>query len=97
MGGIGQQAGQYGLNALINTLGAGAQQQQLAQQPYDFGYQQFQQSMQYPYQQATYMSSLLSGLPLQAARYTPESSGLSGAIQGGLAGIGLYNAMTQGK
>lgn len=96
MGGIGQQAGQYGLSALTGMLGAGTQQQQLAQQPFDFGYQQFQQSMQYPYQQGTYMSSLLSGLPLQAARYTPESSGLLGAIQSGLASIGLYNAVTQG-
>lgn len=85
--------GQFGtqLQGLQALLGAGATQQQLAQQPLDFGYQQYQQSLQYPYQQATFMQSLLSGLPLQATPYNAGQSGITSALQGGLAGLGLYN------
>lgn len=89
MGGLGQQAGQYGLNALTGILGAGGVQQGFAQQPFDFGYQQFQQSQQYPFQQATYMQSLLGGLPLQATSYSPEGSALGGGLQGLALGAAL--------
>jgi hypothetical protein len=74
-------------------LSAGATQQQFAQQPLDFGYQQFQESMKYPYQQATFMQSLLQGLPLQARPYDSGQSGLASALQGGLSGLALYNAL----
>lgn len=92
-------SGQYGAQlAGINALlGAGATQQQLAQQPLDFGYQQYQQSLQYPYQQATFMQSLLQGLPLQAAPYSSGATGFGSALQGGLAGLGMYNALFGGK
>lgn len=89
MSGIGAQAGQFGLSGLAGMLGAGGQQQTLAQQPFDFGYQQFQQSQQYPFQQATYMQSLLGGLPLQAAPYNPGTSGFGGALQGLALGAAL--------
>jgi hypothetical protein len=95
MSGIGAQAGNYGLQGLQGLLNAGATQQQLAQQPYDFGYQQWQQSQQYPFQQATYMQSLLGGLPLQAAKYDSGTSGIAGAAQGALTGLGIYNMMNQ--
>lgn len=71
----------------------GATQQQLNQQPLDFGYQQFQESMKYPYQQATYMQSLMQGLPLQARPYETGQSGLSSALFGGLSGLALYDAL----
>lgn len=95
-GGLGslatQQAGAQ--NQLYNTmLSAGGQQQQLMQQPLDFGYQQFQESMKYPYQQATYMQSLLQGLPLTARPYDQGQSGLTSALQGGLSGLALYQAL----
>ena len=85
--------GQYGagLQGLQALLGAGATQQQFAQQPLDFGYQQYQQSLQYPYQQATFMQSLLGGLPLQAPAYNTGQTGLAAALQGGLSGLALYN------
>lgn len=91
LGQLGQ--GQFGtqLQGLQALLGAGATQQQLAQQPLDFGYQQYQQSLQYPYQQATFMQSLLGGLPLQATPYNAGQSGLASALQGGLSGLALYN------
>lgn len=85
----------YGLKSLGQQLSAGETQRQIAQQPLDFGYQQFQESVRFPYQQATYMQSLLGGLPLAAAPYqaNPGQSGMFSALQGGLAGLGLYNAL----
>ena len=96
MSGIGAQAGNYGLQGLQGLLAAGGIQQQLAQQPYDFGYQQWQQSQQYPYQQATYMQSLLGGLPLQAASYNPGTSAFGNALAGTATGLGIYGLLNQG-
>lgn len=93
LGQLGAQQGQFGLDALKTMLGAGQTQQQLAQQPYDFGYQQWQESMQYPYQQATFMSRLLGGLPLSAAPYSTGTSGLNSAIQGLLLGSALIGGL----
>lgn len=83
----------YGLRSLADQLAAGATQREIAQQPLDFGYQQFQESMKYPYQQATYMQSLLQGLPLQANKYTPEQSALTAAMQGGLGLLALMGGL----
>lgn len=96
MSGIGAQAGQYGLGSLQGMLAAGGTQQQLAQQPYDFGYQQWQQSQQYPFQQATYMQSLLGGLPLGAAPYNSGTSGFGNALAGAATGLGIYGLLNQG-
>lgn len=93
MSGIGTQAGNYGLGALSGMLGAGGVQQGFAQQPLDFGYQQFQESIKYPFQQVSYMQSLLPGMPLQANPYNSGQSGFGTALQGGLFGLGLYNAL----
>jgi hypothetical protein len=49
--------------------------------------------MKYPYQQATFMQSLLQGLPLQARPYDAGQSGLSSALSGGLSGLALYNLL----
>lgn len=95
LGGLGTQ--QYGqqLQGLQALLSAGATQQQLAQQPLDFAYQQFQESMKYPYQQATFMQSLLQGMPLQARAYNEGQSGLAAALQGGLSGLALYQMLNK--
>jgi hypothetical protein len=86
---------QYGtqLQGLESLLRAGATQQQLAQQPLDFGYQQFQESMKYPMQQAQFMQSLAQGLPLQARPYNEGDSGISSALSGGLSGLALFRAL----
>lgn len=96
LGGLGAQQYQTQLGGLQALLGAGGIQQQLAQQPLDFGYQQWQESMKYPFQQASYMQSLLQGLPLGARPYETGVSGLASAMQGGLSGLMLYNLL-QGK
>jgi len=93
LGGLGTQQFGSQLQGLQALLSAGATQQQFAQQPLDFGYQQFQESMKYPYQQATFMQSLLQGLPLQARPYDSGQSGLAAALSGGLSGLALYNAL----
>lgn len=89
-----QFGAKYGLEGLSKQLAAGETQRQIAQQPLDFGYQQFQESVRFPYQQATFMQSLLGGLPLQAAPYQANQgqSGMFSGLQGALAGLALYNA-----
>lgn len=96
LGSLGTQQYNQQLQGLQALLGAGGIQQQLAQQPLDFGYQQWQESMRYPMQQATYMQSLLQGLPLQARGFEEGTSGLTAALQGGLSGLALYQALLGG-
>ena len=91
LGNLGTAQQQAGIAGLQAQLGAGETQRQIAQSPLDFAYQQFQESMKYPYQQTSYMQSLLQGLPLQARPYESGQSGLAAALQGGLSGLALYN------
>ncbi len=86
-----EQQAQTGLANL--QLNAGEIQQKQAQAPLDFGYQQWQESLKQPYQQASYMQSLLQGLPLQARAYDSGQSGMGSALSGGLAGLSLYNLL----
>ena len=95
LGSLGTQQQQAGIAGLREQLSAGATQQQQAQSPLDFAYQQFQESMKYPYQQTTYMQSLLQGLPLQARAYDEGQSGLGSMLQGGLSGLALYNMLNK--
>lgn len=74
-------------------LGAGQTQRGLRQDDLDFAYQQWQESMKWPYQQATFMQSLLQGLPLQARSYESGQSALAAALQGGLSGLALYRLL----
>ena len=93
LGSLGTQQGNSQTNILQNQLAGGSTQNQLGQQPLDFGYQQFQDSTKYPQQQASYMQSLLQGLPLQAQQYNTGQSSSAAALQGILGGLfagGLY-------
>jgi hypothetical protein len=93
----GEQAQQYGakfgLDALQQQMAAGEKERAIAQQPLDFGYQQFQESLKYPYQQATYMQSLLQGLPLEAPKYSEGDSLMGALTQGGIGGLALYQLL----
>jgi hypothetical protein len=98
LGTLGQQQFGSQLQGLQGLLAAGGTQRQIAQQPLDFGYQQFQESLQYPYKQATFMKSLLEGMPVGAAPYRPATEGagvFDSALQGGLSGLALYNLFNQ--
>jgi hypothetical protein len=93
LAGLGQT--QYGtqLQGLESLLRAGATQRDIAQQPLDFGYQQFQESLKYPMQQAQFMQSLAQGLPLQARPYNEGDSGVQSALGGGLNALALFKAL----
>ena len=98
LGSLGTQQQQAGIAGLREQLSAGATQQQQAQSPLDFAYQQFQESMKYPYQQATYMQSLLQGLPpaaIAARPYEDGQSALGTLLSGGLSGLALYNMLNK--
>lgn len=98
LGSLGTQQQQAGIAGLREQLSAGATQQQQAQSPLDFAYQQFQESMKYPYQQATYMQSLLQGLPpaaIAARPYEDGQSALGTMLSGGLSGLALYNMLNK--
>ena len=71
------QLGQFGQthfgqqkDVLQGQLSAGAQQQGLEQQRLAQAYQDFQAQRQYPYQQLSFMSDMLRGLPLSQERRT---------------------------
>jgi hypothetical protein len=95
LGNLGTAQQQAGISGLREQLAAGATQQQQAQNPLDFAYQQFQESMKYPYQQATFQQSLLQGLPLEARPYDEGQGILGSLMQGGLSGLALYNLLNK--
>lgn len=82
--------GLQGLNALLQ---AGGTQQQLNQQPYDFSFQQWQDAQKFPYQNLSFMSSMLQGMPLQAPRYDSGASPFTDAMMGGIGGLALYQSL----
>lgn len=77
---------------LNQQLGAGATQQAFNQQPLDFGYQQWQQSQQFPYQQLQFQQGLLQGLPL-SVQSQPQSNAL---LEGLMGAGGIYNLLFGG-
>jgi hypothetical protein len=89
-----EQQAQTGLANL--QLSAGEIQQRQTQNPLDFGYQQWQESLKHPYQQASYMQSLLQGMPVQARAYDSGQSGSAGALQGGISALALYQMLMEG-
>lgn len=90
-----QFGAKQGLEALQQQMEAAKYERGVAQQPLDFAYEQFKESQQYPYQQATFLSSLLQGMPVRANpyQYTPGVTGSAAATAGGLAGLDLYNKL----
>lgn len=104
MGSLGTQAQQSYLQALAALQQSGATQQNLQQQQLANAYQQFLQAKAYPYQQASYLSGLASGLgPLLGATTTQnatQSSTGTGAqlgmqpYQNQSGGGGLFGGLT---
>lgn len=85
-----------GLEALKQQMEAAKYERGVAQQPLDFGYEQFKESQQYPYQKATFMSSLLQGMPVRANQYAPGTSPTAAAITGGLGALEFYRRLMGG-
>jgi len=103
----GQALGQLGtqcLAAQMNVLNtqnqAGAAQQQNQQQIINQAVQNYAVAQQYPEQQLAFMNAQLRGLPLQSStvqQYQAAPSAVSQAAglgTAGIAGLGLYNAMS---
>jgi len=75
-------------------LGAGAQQQQLAQQQLNVPYQQYQNQMNYPYTQLAFQSDMMRGLPLsQSAQNIYQNTGamVPQLLGAGIAAYGATN------
>jgi hypothetical protein len=103
----GQALGQLGtqcLAAQMNVLNtqnqAGAQQQANQQQVINNAINNYAVAQQYPQQQLAFMNAQLRGLPLQSStvqQYQAAPSAVSQAAgigTAGIAGLGLYNAMS---
>lgn len=92
LGALGQT--QFGQESAINQAqaAAGAQQQALQQRGLDTQYQQYLESMNYPYKQLGFMSDILRGLPLSQGTASIYQAPPSMVSQIGGAGLGLYGA-----
>ncbi len=73
-------------------LGAGAQQQQYAQQQLNIPYQQYQEQLNYPYKQLAFQSDMMRGLPLSQSAQTIYQNTGSMVPQVLGAGIAAYGA-----
>lgn len=98
----GQQLGsQQSIANLQNTFGQ--QQQQNQQQMINQAMQNYQMQRMYPQQQLSYLSSLLSGLPVSSTGQVTNIpapslvSQVAGLGTAGLGALGLYNNLSGGK
>tara|TARA_R100000900_G_scaffold62107_1_gene49721 strand:+ start:334 stop:1245 length:912 start_codon:yes stop_codon:yes gene_type:complete len=79
-----EMANRYGLDVLGAQLGAGQVQRGVEAEGIAADKAQFEEERDFPYRQATYMQSLLSGLPLATQSYSyAEPSDLSNILSGG--------------
>lgn len=94
---LGEASRQFGAKYDVDTLGeqmkAGTVQRGIAQEPLDFGYKEWTESVNFPYKQLGFMRDMVSGMPIQAPAYSPPDSGFGSAAMGGLAGLSLYNRL----
>lgn len=92
--GLGTGSQQNSLASISAQLQAGALQQQLAQENLNVPYQNYQQQLQYPYNQLNFLSSIINGTAgLAGGSTTSPGPSLTSQLGGlGLAGLGAYNA-----
>ena len=94
---LGELSRQFGagqdLRGLEAQMKAGTLERGIAQEPLDFGYKEFQESLNQPYKSLSTMQSLLTGLPVTARPYEPGASSFGAGLQGGLGGLALYNLL----
>ena len=92
LGALGQT--QFGQEMAINQaqMQAGALQQAQEQKGLDIGYQQYQESLNYPYKQLGFMSDIYRGLPMaQSAQSMYQNPSMVSQAAGlGTAGMGIY-------
>lgn len=94
---LGELSRQFGagqdLRGLEAQVKAGTLERSIAQEPLDFAYKEFQESLNQPYKNLSTMQSLLTGLPVTARPYEPGASSFGAGLQGGLGGLALYNML----
>lgn len=99
LGQIGSQQGQFDLNRLQLMLQAGQQQRGISQDALTSQYQQYQNNLNYPYQQLAFMQGMYSGLPMTSAASTMYA-GAPTSSQMGIGTLGtaasLYGAYKGG-
>jgi len=99
LGALGQT--QFGQEQAINQaqMQAGALQQAQEQRGLDIAYQQYQDSMNYPYKQLGFMSDIYRGLPMSqgAQSMYQNPSAISQAVGLGTAGYGAYKMFGSAK
>lgn len=88
-----QFGAEQGLKTLADQLKAGTVERGIAQEPLDFGYKEFTESLNQPYKGLGLMQSLLEGMPVKANPYEPGASSFGAGLQGGIGGLALYNAL----
>jgi hypothetical protein len=93
---LGSQMQNLGLAGAAANIGAGQQQQQLAQQQLNIPYEQFLQRQNYPYQQLNFLAPIVEGTGSQAGGTSttsvPGPSTLSQVAGLGAAGAGILGA-----
>lgn len=98
-GSLGQEAVNLGLTGAQANIGAGALQQQLAQEQMNIPYQQFLQTQAWPYQQLSFLAPIYEGTGSLSggtgSTTTPGPSALSQLGGLGLAGAGIYGLGNQ--
>jgi len=94
---LGELSKQFGAKQDVDVLGeqlkAGTVQRGIAQEPLDFAYKEFQESLNQPYKGLGLMQSLLEGMPVRANPYEAGASSFGAGMQGGLGGLALYNLL----
>ena len=99
LGQLGQT--QFGQETAITDaqMKAGQMQQGQEQRGLDLQYQQYQDSLNYPYKQLGFMSDLYRGLPLSQSSMSQyqNPSGLSQAVGAGTAAYGAYKVFGSAK
>ena len=88
---------QFGAKYDVDTLGeqmkAGTIQRGIAQEPLDFGYKEWTESVNFPYKQLGFMRDMVSGMPINSPAYTPPDSGFGSGVVGGLSLLSMYNKL----
>ena len=94
---LGEASRQFGagqdLKTIADQMKAGTLQRGIAQEPLDFGYKEWSESMNWPYKQLGFMRDIVSGMPINAQPYQPGTSSFGSAIQGGLFANSIYDMM----
>lgn len=96
LGSVGTQQANAGLAGIQNLLNAGTTQQATEQQGINADINQYNQQLNWPYQQLQFQQSMLQGLPVGTSTQSVGISPWASVGQGILNGIGTLGGLTGG-